>query len=174
MVPFRLALCLTALLWPLGSEARLIGQAVRLDLQAGGFCTIEADGTIPAPLARDGQVLLHERPYAFVRLGDVLPGVTNLGVGVVVTLHDFTPGEELTLQTQAMGIDPSPDTWNIEIGDDGRFWFGRVPDPADHLSYGRYRHSAWLHGREILVFEIEVRPPTKEDRDWAPCIPEVS
>ncbi len=169
----RLLVLLLCLL-PAMAEARVIAQAAAMEIRAGGFCTVEADGTIPAPKARDGHVLLHEEPYAIVLPGDEVPGLTDLGIGLVLRLQDFRPGEQLELQIQALGFDPAPDVWTMQVSDDGSFWFGRVPDPSDHLVTGTYRYSVSQRGRQILVYEMQVRPPTPEDRATSPCRPAVS
>lgn len=141
-------------------------------LDVGGFCIQPPDGVMVAPLTKDGKVDLFELPYQFVIRGDSVPAMRNIGVGIVVKLHDFSPGESLTIQADDHGA--KPDIWRIGPDQDGTFWVGTTPDPGNGLLHGIYRFSVSRGRQIILIYELRVRSPTRTELAANPCNPLVS
>lgn len=176
--PLILAVCLALSLGlafaPGSAGARLLGQSVGLDLTVGAYCRTEPDGEMAAPDTKDGKVQLNDLPYPFFMEGDDIAGLADIGIGIVVRLHDYTPGEMITLQIELKNVDEKPDVWQSSVMPDGRFWFGQVPDPTDHLPFGTYRFSAYRGEQELLRYDMRVREPSVAEAATTPCKPVVS
>ena len=163
------------LLLPATAEARLKQLTVKTDsLKAGALCGHRFDEKVPAPAVKDGEVGLDHKPYHFVLESDVVPSLPDIGVGIVVRLHDFRRGEQLTLQAGKVQVGVTPDTWQIVLNDDGSFWVATTPDPGTRLDAGVYRFTALRGGKAFLIYEFDVRPATKADIDLHLCGPAVS
>ena len=146
---------------------------VRTDrFTAGAFCAYPSGRTMPAPATRDGTVDYQATPYRMVIEGDEVPAISGLGVGIIVKLHDFSPGETLTLQTD-WSERATPDTWQTTLNDDGTFWFGVVPGVGSSLAWGKYRLAAFRGRETLFIYDILVSQPMKPT-DYQLCIAVVS
>lgn len=144
-----------------GVQADVIHQGAPLKFKAGLFCNYPNDGKERAPDTSDGEVGVHVRPYDFVHLGDTVPSAPDVSIGIIVQLKSYVAGERLTLQQARVEDFIAPDRWPLIVAQNGRFWFGRRPDPGKGLPTGHYQMSI-LRGRTvILLYEFQVVPGSK-------------
>lgn len=113
------------------------------------------------------------RPYVFVVQGGVLPGAVDMGIGLVLRLQDYVPGETLILQAQLLGVDPKADTWTHQVSRDGSLWFGFLPTAGQPIDLGHYRFWVRRGTATLLVYDIQVNPADHDQRDTL-CHPDVS
>ena len=141
-------------------NAHVVRQEVPLKLTAGIFCNYPSDGSEPAPSTRTGQIGLFDHPYRLVHLGDKVPALPDLSIGIVVKLQRFEAGEMLTVQVRRLEDTAAPDTWQTHLNGDGRFWFGTSPDTGTSLAYGHDQMSVFRKFQPILIHEFNVLPPS--------------
>jgi hypothetical protein len=165
---------LTAVVLAAPAQAYLTKVTVGLRIEAGFYCDYPTDGTEEAPHTQDGEVGLYDAPFPLVHLGDLIPAAPGVSVGIIVQLRSFAAGEELVVRARRIEDDVGPDVWQVDVGDDGRFWLGTSPDPGKALPYGHYEFAVFRGFTPLLVYEFQVLPVELVPEPKNPCHAQLS
>jgi hypothetical protein len=145
-----------------------------MELEAGAYCNLPGDGVQVAPATHAGVTTIFDTPYRFALLGDRIPAVRDLGLGVVGRLKSFVPGETLIAQVRRVEDMGPVDLWRFDIKDDGRFWLGTAPLQGGELDYGTYQVAVYRGQKALLIYEFDVVPAKSEAEAKAICVPDIS
>ncbi len=156
------------------AQAGVIHKNVPMQLEAGAFCGHPGVGTAVAPGVHNGKVILFKEAFDFVHLGDKVPGLPGMGMGIAGQIPSGAKGEILTGELWRV-LDPAPvDYWHFALKTDGRFWLGATPDPGAALAPGRYKFAVFRGNDPLLVYEFTVLDPVLMPKIKGICQPAVS
>ncbi len=132
-----------------------------LTVEAGFFCLENPDDTVTAPRSQTGKLNIFNSPFAFVHLGDNVPSVPGIGIGVVIKMNDYTDGEILTVREQNVSAGTPPDYWEATPQKNGVTWMGYLGDTDRPYPQGTWLFQIFRNKDLLLSYQFSVLSPGK-------------
>lgn len=159
LLPVVLGLCVALFGLPGAAGILLSAPGAVARFQAGYYCRNEPDSVEKMPLTASGELKIFEEPFHFVSQGDRIPSVSGIGIGLVVWLDQFTPGEVLTVHsahgTPCCG---NQESWQGYPDDKGLIWLGYLTDDIVPFQQGPWRFTVQRGQTPLLVYDFLVLP----------------
>ena len=126
-------------------------------VEAGYFCLRPPDDIVPAPNSSTGELNVFNAPFPFVQLGDTVPSIPGIGIGIIVRMQDFRVGEELTV-TAAHGAPccRKIESWRAEPNENGLTWLGYLGEDRKNFQPGEWRFSILRGQTTLLIYNFHV------------------
>lgn len=156
------------------AQAYLTKVTVGMQIEAGFFCVYPQDGNEKAPYTHGGNIAVYDDPFPLAHLGDLVPAVPGIALGINVQLRSFTPGEILVVRAWRIEDEVGPDVWRADVANDGRIWLGWAPHPGTALRYGHYEFAVMRGFSTLLVYEFQVMPEELVPEIKNPCHAQLS
>jgi hypothetical protein len=127
-------------------------------VKAGFFCLVEPDDKVAAPDSVGGTLNVYDDPFHFVRLGDAVPSIPGIGIGVVITMDHFQSGEPLVVRSYSSRPGAVVESWKAAPNDKGLVWLGYLGDGTSAYHPGVWRFEVLRRDDVIFAYEFTILP----------------